>query len=70
MITVTRLNGAQFVINAEMIREVEATPDTIISLVSGEKLMVRESVDEIVDAVLEYKRRIQPGSFTQREANR
>ena len=56
MIYVTRLNGERFVLNAEMIREIEARPDTIITLTSGEKVMVREAVDDVVNAVLEYKR--------------
>ncbi len=66
MIHVTRLNGAEFVLNAELIREVEATPDTIITLITGEKLMVREPVDEVVAAVLEYRKQIQPGMFIER----
>ena len=65
MIRVSRLNGAEFVLNAELIREVEATPDTIIALTTGEKVMVRESVDEVVAAVLEYRRQIQPGTFAE-----
>ncbi|HIJ66285.1 MAG TPA: flagellar FlbD family protein [Candidatus Hydrogenedentes bacterium] len=59
MIHVTRLNGSEFVINGDMIREVEATPDTVITLNTGQKIMVREAVDEVVAAVIEYKRRIQ-----------
>ena len=58
MIHVTRLNGSQFVVNAELIREVEATPDTVVTLTTGTKLLVRESVDEIVQAVLQYRRDI------------
>jgi len=57
MIHVSRLNGKEFVLNAELIREVESTPDTIISLVTGGKVMVRESVDDVVAAVVEYRRR-------------
>lgn len=58
MIHVTRLNGSQFVINAELIREVEATPDTVVTLTTGTKLLVRESVDEVVRAVIQYRRDI------------
>lgn len=58
MIHVTRLNGTQFVVNAELIREVEATPDTVVTLTTGTKLLVRESVDEVVQAVLQYRRDI------------
>ncbi|MBT4502520.1 MAG: flagellar FlbD family protein [Gemmatimonadetes bacterium] len=56
MIKLTRLNQSEVVINAEMIEFVEAIPDTIISLVSGKKIMVAESVDVVVDRVVEYKR--------------
>jgi len=58
MIYVTRLDGSRFVLNGELIRDVEATPDTVITLTTGQKIMVREAVDEIVTAVIEYKRRI------------
>ena len=54
----TRLNGDTFLLNAEMIREVESTPDTIITLSTGQKVMVKESVEDIANAVLEYKRAI------------
>ena len=58
MITVTRLNGSRFVLNAEQIKTVESTPDTIITLLTGEKLMVKESQDEIVRRAIEYARSI------------
>ena len=57
MIRLTRLNDTEFIINAEMIEFVEAIPDTIISLQSGKKVMVVEPVDEVVERVIEYKRR-------------
>jgi flagellar protein FlbD len=57
MITLHRLNGKEFVLNAETIKFVEATPDTIITLVTNdEKFMVKESVDEVVTRAIEYKR--------------
>lgn len=55
MIYLTRLNGSRFILNAEMIREIEATPDTIITLSTGQKIMVLEVVDDVRNAVLEYK---------------
>lgn len=58
MIKLTRLNGAEFVLNAEMIKEIEATPDTIITLDSDKKILVREPVDAVREAVIEYKRAI------------
>jgi flagellar protein FlbD len=56
MITVTRLNGQQFVINAEKIRYVEQTPDTVICCDTGEKMMVKESLQEITRRAIEYAR--------------
>jgi len=58
MINVTRLNDSKIVINSELIEFVEATPDTIVTLTTGQKIMVRESVEEVVDMVKEYKRSI------------
>jgi flagellar protein FlbD len=57
MITLTRLNDSEFVVNAEMIEFVEATPDTIITLQSGKKVMVVQQVDEVVEQIVEYRRR-------------
>ena len=56
MIKLTRLNDSKLVINAEMIEFVEAIPDTIVSLVSGKKIMVTESVDQIIQQVVEFKK--------------
>jgi flagellar protein FlbD len=56
MITLTRLNGQPFVINADKIRYVESTPDTIVCCDSGEKLMVREPLAEVTRRAIEYAR--------------
>jgi len=56
MIKVTRLNGKEFVVNAELIQYVEATPDSVITLVNHEKLVVKEPLDEIIRRVVEYGR--------------
>jgi flagellar protein FlbD len=56
MIPLTRLNGDQFVINAEKIRYVEQTPDTIVCCDTGERLMVRESLQEVMRRAIEYSR--------------
>ncbi len=56
MIKVTRLNGTETVINAELIESVEGTPDTVISLTTGHKYVVQESVDEVVARVLAYRK--------------
>lgn len=56
MIALTRLNGQQFVINADKIRYVESTPDTVICCDHGEKLMVRETLQEVMRKAIEYAR--------------
>jgi flagellar protein FlbD len=61
MIRLTRLNGAEFVLNAELIQEIEAKPDTIVTLTNGQKLMVREPVDAVRRAYIEYRREISKG---------
>ena len=62
MIKVTRLNGQEIVINADLIEFLESSPDTIIALTTGKKIMVKESVDEVVERFIEYKRRCISGS--------
>jgi len=56
MIKVTRLNGRPFVVNAELIQFVEETPDTVITLTTHEKVLVKESADEVVRRAVEYGR--------------
>jgi flagellar protein FlbD len=56
MIALTRLNGQQFVLNAEKIRYIEATPDTVVCCDTGEKMMVKESLAEVMKKAIEYSR--------------
>ncbi|UCD62807.1 MAG: flagellar FlbD family protein [Candidatus Zixiibacteriota bacterium] len=56
MIKVTRLNDTELVINADLIEFVEATPDTIISLTTGKKIVVKESTEEIIERVAQFRR--------------
>jgi flagellar protein FlbD len=58
MITLTRLNGQHFVMNAEKIRYVEATPDTVVCCDTGEKMMVRETLAEVTRRAIDYARTI------------
>ena len=58
MIEVTRLNESKVLVNAELIESVEETPDTVISFVTGKKLIVKESRQEIKNLVILYKREI------------
>ena len=57
MIELTKLQNAKIVVNADLIEFIESTPDTLITTTTGKKLMVRESVEEVVKAVIDYKRR-------------
>jgi flagellar protein FlbD len=56
VIKVTRINGEEYVLNAEFIQYVEAKPDTIITLTNKERLIVKESVDEVIRRIIEYGR--------------
>jgi flagellar protein FlbD len=56
MIRLTRLNGQQFVMNAEKIRTVESTPDTVVCCETGEKLMVKETLEEVMRRAIDYAR--------------
>lgn len=58
MIELTRFNGERFVLNTDLIEMVECTPDTVIRLLTGKKIVVRESVAEVVERAVEYARRI------------
>ncbi len=55
MIIVTRLNGSEIVVNADLIETVEATPDTIVTLVDGTRYVVEESPTELVDRIKTYR---------------
>ena len=57
MIELTKLQNAKIVVNAELIEFVESTPDTLITTTTGKKLMVKESVDDVIRMVIAYKRR-------------
>ncbi len=56
MIALTRLNGQSFVINADKIRTVESTPDTVVCTDAGDKLMVKESLAEVMRRAIDYAR--------------
>ena len=66
MIRLTRLNGKQLIVNCELIKFIEATPDTVITLTQGDKLMVRESVDEVIRATVEYRQMLNQSLAPQR----
>ena len=61
MIYVTRLNHTPVVLNCDLIEQMETTPDTVISLTTGQKFMVLESAEEIIDRVVQYRRLVLNG---------
>jgi len=67
MIRLTRLNRAPLVLNSDLIEHVEATPDTVIALTTGQKIMVLESPEEIVQRIVDFRRSI--GSDLYRPVN-
>jgi flagellar protein FlbD len=58
MIHLTRINRVPLVLNADLIEHIEATPDTVISLTNGQKLVVLEGADEVIERVIQFRRRI------------
>lgn len=64
MILVTRLDNSTMAINVELIQSFQETPDTVITFVSKDKIMVKEPVAEIFKRILEYQRSIYRDSFT------
>lgn len=58
MIQLTRLNGKPFVLNADLIRTIEERPDTTVTLINGDTLVVREKMHEVVQRAIEYGRAV------------
>jgi len=58
MITVTRLDGREFTLNADMIQTIESNPDTYIRLLNGDSFVVRESRAQVVDRIVGFRRRV------------
>ncbi|MCC5786568.1 MAG: flagellar FlbD family protein [Phycisphaerales bacterium] len=58
MISLTKLDGSRFVLNADLIRVVEERPDTVITLTSGDRIMVTEAAERIIAKVIAYRRSI------------
>ena len=58
MIELTRLNGTPMMLNSDLIKTAEASPDTMLTLIHGEKLIVRETIEELTERVLAYRARL------------
>jgi flagellar protein FlbD len=56
MIHLTRLNHIPLVVNSDLIEQIETTPDTVITLTTGQKFMVREDVEEVIQRVVQFRR--------------
>lgn len=62
MIQLTRINHKPVVINSDLIEHIESTPDTVVSLSTKQSFMVLESVEEVIDRIVEFRRKICAGS--------
>lgn len=60
MIRVTRLNNHEIVVNADLVEFLESTPETIISMTTGRKVVIKESIDQVIERIGEYRRRFLP----------
>ncbi|WP_434511463.1 flagellar FlbD family protein [Desulfitobacterium sp. AusDCA] len=60
MITVTRINGKEFVLNCDLIETMEETPDTVITLTGGNKYVVSESMEELIERITKYHQHCHP----------
>lgn len=58
MIQLTRLNHVPLIVNSDLIEQVEVTPDTVVTLTTGQKLLVLESADDVVEKVIHFRRAI------------
>lgn len=61
MIKVTRLSGEHFWVNPHLVEFIEETPDTVVSLVTGKKIVIKESAAEIGEKIIAYRRRLGEG---------
>ena len=63
MIAITKLNQTEVVVNCDLIETIESTPDTTISLTTNKKLIVKDSVDEVLSKIVAYKRSLNEKTF-------
>ncbi len=61
MIRLTRLNNQPLTVNSDLIKFVEQSPDTLLTLVTGEKIVVRESVDDVLARIIDFRRSVLQG---------
>ena len=58
MIQLTRLNSEEFALNTDLIERLEATPDTVLTLIDGTKYVVSEPIEEVIDRVIQFRARV------------
>ncbi|MGE5417123.1 MAG: flagellar FlbD family protein [Acidobacteriota bacterium] len=58
MLSLTRLNGQKITLNMDLIEVMEETPDTVITLTTGKKLVVKETIDQIVSEIVKFRKMI------------
>lgn len=68
MLEVTRLNGTAYYVNPDMIMYVEATPDTVITLTSGDKLLIKETPEQLRNNFIAFKKKIYLDGFDVKDA--
>ena len=68
MIFLTRFNGSELVVNSDLIVTVDKTPDTVVTLTTGDRIMVRESIEEVVARAAAYRHRVLEGPGVRAEA--
>ena len=61
MIQLTRLNNIPLIVNSDLVKFVEQSPDTVITLLNGEKILVREKADEVLNRIVEFRRSVLQG---------
>jgi flagellar protein FlbD len=62
MIRLHRLNGSEVIVNAELVESVEAHPDTVIVLATGNRFVIKESVSEVIQRVVDYRKTVYVGA--------
>ena len=67
MISITRLNGQEVYVNADLLLFLESSPETILTLLNGKKITVKETIPQVVDRIVEFKSRCFPGVYDAKE---
>jgi flagellar protein FlbD len=63
MIQLTRLNNSALIVNSDLIKFVEQSPDTVLTLINGEKILVRETAEKVLERIVEFRRTVLEGIY-------